>query len=397
MNKRIILRVYKIKLSLFFSLFILFVLLLSEAWFLFYQFNKYEENIKSKLEGDFVVVDTIIKNRTSYLELLKWNDTTLWKLIKKSLNNVIFVAWDKIIYESENFNKWKGDFLISLKEWFSKDWYDRYYKRNIDETLSVVIVRSIDFSSIQFFQQINFYLFLNFFVFIFSLLISYLFLRIILRKLEENLDWLSHFVDDLNHEIKTPLSIIVWNLSLLKQKYKKTDETEINESMEASKNIVSSLEVLSELVSLQSSMEYEKSLVSLYDVIQNVVSIFSREIEQKKLTINMVISKNCKLYINEKHLITLFSNLLKNAINYSYVWWKIDIIVSKRYLKVIDFWEGMDEKVIRNIFAHFYTTWKSGWSGIWLHLVKKITEKNNWKIDVKSKLWEGTEFCIWFN
>lgn len=397
MKKRTLLRVYKIKLSIFFSLFILFVLILWEVWFLYYQFNKHEKNIIVKLEGDYAVVDTIVKNRSSYLELLKWNDTTLWKLIKKSLNNVVFISWDTIIYDSGNLKDLKKDILLNRMEWFSKDSYDRYYKKNIDETLSVVIVRSIDFSSIHFFEQLYFYFFLNFFVFIFSILASYLFLRIILRKLEENLDGLSHFVDDLNHEIKTPLSIIVWNLSLLKQKHKKDDEAEIKESMEASKNIVSSLEVLSELVSLQSSMEYEKTLVSLYNVIQNVVSIFSRDIDQKKLIVNIVVSKKSKLFINEKHLIILFSNLLKNAIKFSHIWWKVDIIASKRYLKVIDFWEGIDEKIISNIFTHFYTWWKDGGTWIGLYLVKKVAEKNNWKIDVKSKLWEGTEFCIWFN
>lgn len=396
MKKRTLLRVYKIKLSFFFSFFILFILTLSEWGFLYYQFIKHEKSIESKLESDFQVVDTIVKNRSYYLELLKWNDTTLAKLIKKSLDNVIFISWENILYQSWNHKSWEYTLFNTLPLGFSEKGYERYYKRKIDDSLSIVIVRNIDFSSIQFYEQLYFYLLLNIWVFIFSLSVSYLFLRIILKKLEDNYEWLSHFVDDLNHEIKTPLSIIVWNLSLLKQKYKKENEDEIKEAMTASNTIVSSLEALSELVSLWSSMEYEKSLVSLHEIAQRVVNTFSRELDEKKLTINLVISKNCKLLLNEKHFITLLSNLLKNAIKFSKEWWKIDIIGSKKYLKVIDYWEWIDEKYIAKIFDHFYTSWKKWGTWIGLHLVKKIAEKNKWKIEVKSKKWEKTEFTILF-
>ena len=57
----------------------------------------------------------------------------------------------------------------------------------------------------------------------------------------------------------------------------------------------------------------------------------------------------------------------------------------------------MDEETQKKIFDPFFTTKELGkGTGLGLHVVRKIIEKHNAKLELKSKLDEGTTFTITF-
>jgi len=95
----------------------------------------------------------------------------------------------------------------------------------------------------------------------------------------------------------------------------------------------------------------------------------------------------------------MLSNIVWNAIKYNKNNWKIDIKIDKTKLSIKDSWKWIPSSDLEKIFDRFYKVDRSRNSdgfGIWLSLVKKIADIYKWKIEVKSKKWEWTEFIIKF-
>jgi signal transduction histidine kinase len=91
--------------------------------------------------------------------------------------------------------------------------------------------------------------------------------------------------------------------------------------------------------------------------------------------------------------------LLRNSIKHNNVSWKINIILDKNKLTILNTWNWINEKDLPHIFDRFFK-WEKGrntegfW--IWLSLVKKICDIYSWKILVKSGDNEETIFEIKF-
>jgi signal transduction histidine kinase len=95
----------------------------------------------------------------------------------------------------------------------------------------------------------------------------------------------------------------------------------------------------------------------------------------------------------------MLSNLIWNAIKYNTKKWKINITYKDNELIIKDTWIGMKPNEIENIFDRFYKADRSRSTegfGIWLSLVKKITDMNGWDIVVKSEKGKWSKFSIIF-
>jgi signal transduction histidine kinase len=80
-------------------------------------------------------------------------------------------------------------------------------------------------------------------------------------------------------------------------------------------------------------------------------------------------------------------NILSNAIKYSKTWWKIEIYFSNWMLEITDYWIWIKKNNLKNIFNRYfrenYNSEEGFW--LWLALVKKVTDLNNWKLQIESK------------
>ena len=103
-----------------------------------------------------------------------------------------------------------------------------------------------------------------------------------------------------------------------------------------------------------------------------------------------------------KSILSVFDNLITNAINYSD---RGDVIISVKYnndkiiISVIDHGIGVDEKQIERIFERFYRvdsdrSRSSGGTGLGLSIVKHILLAHDSNIEVKSQSSIGSTFSF---
>ena len=136
--------------------------------------------------------------------------------------------------------------------------------------------------------------------------------------------------------------------------------------------------------------------LSLKDIIEEQLKYFEILASKKKisLTTNLV---DFKYKINEDDFLRVFNNLVSNAIKYNKMNGKLEIILSNNILTIKDTGIGIEKEKISNIFNRYYrATSEQGGFGIGLNIVNKICKNYNIKIDVESKLNEGTTFTLIF-
>ena len=108
---------------------------------------------------------------------------------------------------------------------------------------------------------------------------------------------------------------------------------------------------------------------------------------------------------DKEDLICIFSNLINNSIKYTDTSGEIKVSLLKTsngfIFKVVDDGIGIAKENIKKITNRFYREDQSrssntGGSGLGLSIVKKILEKYNAKLEVKSDLGKGSQFMIIF-
>lgn len=382
---------YRKKLSIYFALFILFSVWLTYIVFLSLWFYIGNLNLENNLDRKFSWVQNILNNYDEYLKKINNNDTTLEKIIAKSLENVTvfelcewLVCNKKIVDNNESIES----SLILSDEKFIDIWNYKYLNQDIiyNEKKYKIIIKNINNYSLNIF--INKYLQFIFFTLPFSLLfyfLGYFFVWKNLRPIKETISWLEDFTANINHEIKTPLAEIISSLSLSKR-LKNYDEA-IDQSINSSKKITKILDSMLWIVNLVDS-SYKKERLNLVKEIKNIIRKHSKAIEEKKLTIKTNFNKNNHLIrASKEHIDICVWNILQNAIKYSYTNWTIEISCSNWELEIRDYWLGIKKENLKNIFHRYFRenyTKEEGY-GIWLALVKKIVDLNAWKINIESR------------
>jgi signal transduction histidine kinase len=91
-------------------------------------------------------------------------------------------------------------------------------------------------------------------------------------------------------------------------------------------------------------------------------------------------------------------NILNNAIDVSKEGETVKISLEAGQddvkLKIKDSGEGMDQKMLENVFIPFYTTKKKSGTGLGLAIAKKIIEGHKGMIHIQSQISQGTEITV---
>jgi len=208
------------------------------------------------------------------------------------------------------------------------------------------------------------------------------------------------FIRNMTHELKTPTSVILMNLELLKKIAPVGREKEwynMLEMLQRNANRLSeSINQILNLTRLQEiKLHYEN--VVLNDIIKQIYAEYLPIANRKGIDIKIkqeIVAIEC-----DQELIKLaISNLVSNAIKFTnkgYVEVETRALDGHVQIIVRDTGIGMTEETKKHIFERFFKADPTApGTGIGLSIVKQIIEKHNGRIDIKSEYGKGSEFIV---
>ncbi len=229
-----------------------------------------------------------------------------------------------------------------------------------------------------------------------------------IETLQANEAFRKEFLQNLSHELKTPIFAIQGYVDTLLDGA--LHNSEVNEKFlkNAARNVVRLVGLLDDLDEISKLESGEIKLLLqqfvIQDLIKDVFDALELKAEEKKIT--CIIKKECEfpltVYADKEKIRQVLINLVENAIKYGK---ENGIVEASAYnvdgknvlIEISDDGYGIAEEHLPRIFERFYRTdlarsRKAGGSGLGLAICKHIIEAHNQSIHARSKLDVGSSF-----
>jgi two-component system, OmpR family, sensor kinase len=214
---------------------------------------------------------------------------------------------------------------------------------------------------------------------------------------------LRHFVADVSHELKSPLtSIQGFSQALLDGTA--SDEQTKNKAViiinSESKRMRRQVDELLELSRMQSGQfKMVKEIVDVNEILSRCLDIFSLQASEKDITLAFKRTGSLLVSGDTDRLEQLFSNLIDNAVKNTYPGGAVNISSNKiegfTEVRITDNGPGIPQDQLPHVFERFYqvTGVRTG-VGLGLAIAKEITLAHGGKIEARSEPGEGAEFIV---
>ena len=240
-------------------------------------------------------------------------------------------------------------------------------------------------------------------------------LEIALKKAEDASFAKTRFLNNMSHDIRTPMNAILGYAQLMEDELKEKDLPEISEylkKLQQSGNLLLSIinNVL-DMARIESGrMEIDENYGMIEDIWQTLFEIFDDEAKKKNIALHYTIN------VEHEHILTdvtkvkeIFVNILSNTMKYTPSGGSVMINVDELpcsepgYMivrtRVSDTGIGMSQEYLTNIFEAFTrerntTKSKIAGTGLGMSIVKKYVELLGGTIDVESELGKGSTFTV---
>lgn len=211
------------------------------------------------------------------------------------------------------------------------------------------------------------------------------------------------FINNVSHEIKTPISSIQGFAKLLeaddlskeeRKEYAEIIKEESDRLLYLSTNILK----LAKLENQERIMN--KTKFNIAEQIRRTISVLEPKWKEKNIKFNVSLKE--QEFLGEKDLMyQVWMNIIENSIKFSKQDGQIDVKMKTNQDSIIveikDYGIGMEEEEVKKIFDRFYQIDKSHTkpgAGLGMTIAKRIVELSGGKIEVTSKLNESTTFIV---
>ena len=205
------------------------------------------------------------------------------------------------------------------------------------------------------------------------------------------LDENKQFIADMVHQIRTPLSVIMTNTSLLEMKSDLKVSNYITQIHSAINMLSNSYEDLSYIIT-NDKIEYKPVDINLTNFLSERVDFFDVIAQANDKSITTNIQNNINIYMNDTELERLIDNNLSNAIKHSSDNSEIKVVLEKSNSEIVLQFISKGEKIkdVTKLFDRNYTESNDAKRslGLGLNMVKTICKKNCTRYYVHSQ--DGT-------
>jgi signal transduction histidine kinase/ABC-type amino acid transport substrate-binding protein/ActR/RegA family two-component response regulator len=240
-------------------------------------------------------------------------------------------------------------------------------------------------------------------------------LEIALKKAEDASLAKTRFLNNMSHDIRTPMNVILGYAQLMEDELKGKDMPETSEHLEKLKQsgnlLLSIINNVLDMAKIESGkMEINENYGRLGAIRQSLFEIFEDEAKKKNLALHYTIN------VEHEHILTdttkvkeIFVNILGNAIKYTPPCGSVIMSVEELpcnepgYIivrnRVSDTGIGMSEDYLTEIFEAFTreqntTKSKIAGTGLGMSIVKKYVDLLGGTIEVESELGKGSTFTV---
>lgn len=206
-----------------------------------------------------------------------------------------------------------------------------------------------------------------------------------------------HFLDNVTHELKTPLTTIIGYSEMIKEnEFTDIDffRAGMNHITDESRRLHNMVLELLELSKNSTTVSNEFTRINIGKLLKNTCSDMQFKAKRYNNTIYCDIHDNIYINGDESKLKQVFINIIDNAIKYGYYGSliKVETYVDNNFIeiKVKNKGEGIKKENLNNIFDPFYGSSKNGSTeigscGLGLSISKAIIDNHNGIIQIESE------------
>lgn len=216
----------------------------------------------------------------------------------------------------------------------------------------------------------------------------------------------SEFISVVSHRFRTPLSAIRWNIETVIDSAGKSLDADAKMALSDTQNrtmfLVGTLDRLFDTLAVESGkLKLKKGAFNIKKTAEPLVERYSALCKDRGIKLKAKVT-SMKMNADEKRLLSVIDTLLSNACLYTQKG-EVNLRIGRKnnqaVIEVQDTGIGIPEKDMGSIYDKFFRsknavlTYADG-QGIGLYLAKHIVGLHKGKIDIVSKVNEGTTFTV---
>ena len=205
--------------------------------------------------------------------------------------------------------------------------------------------------------------------------------RSTIERAEKYYERQKQFIGNASHELQTPLAVLGTRIEWMIDNTQLTEEqfaelTKMRQSLHRLSRLNRTLLLISKIENAQFN---EKHDVDVVELIENELEIYKEIYAGKEIVCDTALPARFIVSMDESLATTLVTNLIKNAFLHTADGGTIDISLKDGTLTVSN--SGEEALDTTRLFDRFYTSGKSGSTGLGLALVKSIAEFYRFGLD----------------
>jgi signal transduction histidine kinase len=210
------------------------------------------------------------------------------------------------------------------------------------------------------------------------------------------------FTRDASHEFRTPLTVIKMASDLLLaeqdlDQYSKKYVTRIKGSARDMEELIDAFLILAR----ETDKEFEDEQTVIANVVEREIRTADIYLDQKPVSIEIDEQYPLEVFTARKVVAIVLGNLIRNAVLYTNEG-SVRVIIREHSVVIEDTGIGMTEDQRKRIFQPYYRAEHSGKTtrkgyGVGLTIVKRLSNRFNWVVDVQSEVDVGTRIEVFFD